>query len=268
MKNIFLLLLLISSVAYSQDTTFYKQMKKVVLLDSAEQFRVVQLETDTQLYIAKYYNYENKTARLESEDRYKDSQLSEREGNAIKYHKNGNIISESVYKNGKLNERQVTYYEDKKVLLEVSYTNGLKNGAFKMYYRNGQTRRNEIYASNKWMSGKMYDSTGVEIAYCGEYEILPEYPGGTAALYKFLRKNITFPRDAAQDKTFSGGNVFLTFMVEPDGSIKDTKLLRGLHPACDAEAIRVLSIMPAWQPGYQDCKVASFKFNLPVNFSK
>jgi protein TonB len=93
----------------------------------------------------------------------------------------------------------------------------------------------------------------------------PEFPGGMDALYKYLAENIKYPQ-LARDNGITG-KVFVTFVVERDGSIANVKLLRDIGGGCGAEAIRVVKSMPKWNPGKQRGKAVRVQFNLPVNFT-
>ena len=95
-------------------------------------------------------------------------------------------------------------------------------------------------------------------------EQMPEYPGGQAALFEYLSKNIKYPDDAAKKKV--EGKVFVTFVVDTDGKITDVSLLRKVFPSLDAEAIRVISAMPNWIPGKQSGKVVKVKYTVPIMF--
>jgi len=96
-------------------------------------------------------------------------------------------------------------------------------------------------------------------------ESMPEYPGGEAALYKYLAENIKYPQMAKE----SGiqGRVFVTFVVERDGRVTDVRVLRGIGGGCDEEAIRVVQGMPKWAPGKQRGKSVRVQYNLPVKFT-
>jgi len=96
-------------------------------------------------------------------------------------------------------------------------------------------------------------------------ESMPEFPGGEAALYKYLAENIKYPQMAKE----SGiqGRVFVTFVVEKDGSVTDVRVLRGIGGGCDEEAIRVVKNMPRWTPGKQRGKAVRVQYNLPVKFT-
>jgi periplasmic protein TonB len=96
-------------------------------------------------------------------------------------------------------------------------------------------------------------------------ESMPEFPGGLQELYNFLGNNIKYPVMAKE----SGiqGRVFVTFVVERDGSITDVRIIRGIGGGCDEEAIRVVESMPKWQPGKQRGKPVRVQYNLPVRFT-
>lgn len=93
----------------------------------------------------------------------------------------------------------------------------------------------------------------------------PEFPGGMEALYKYLAQNIKYPQ-LARDNGITG-KVYVTFVVEKDGSIANPKVLRDIGGGCGQEAIRVVKSMPKWTPGKQRGKAVRVQFNLPVNFS-
>jgi protein TonB len=95
-------------------------------------------------------------------------------------------------------------------------------------------------------------------------EQMPEYPGGQAALFEYLSKNIKYPADAEKKKV--EGKVFVTFVVDTDGKITDVSLLRKVFPSLDAEAIRVISGMPNWIPGKQKGQVVRVKYTVPIMF--
>ena len=96
-------------------------------------------------------------------------------------------------------------------------------------------------------------------------EQMPEFPGGTEKLFKYLGKNIEYP-PMAKDAGIKG-KVYVTFVVERDGSITDVRVLRGIGGGCDEEAIRVVSGMPNWKPGKQRGKPVRVQYNLPVRFT-
>lgn len=95
-------------------------------------------------------------------------------------------------------------------------------------------------------------------------EQMPRFPGGDDARIKFLKENIKYPDEAR--KQGISGTVFVSFVVEKDGSISNVKLLRGIGGGCDKEALRVVSMLPNYEPGLQDGKPVRTQFNLPISF--
>ncbi len=264
--NIISLLLLFSGLIYGQDSTFYAKNKQVSTLDSAEKVTIGETDKSNMLYLVRTFSYKNKEFILESENYFLNNTKDKLEGISRNFYKNGQTSSESYYKNGKLHGRDISYYPSGKIYHEKMYSEGKIDGNFKIYYANGLLKRDESYSKNELISGKMYDSTGVEIPFCGAFEQVPEYPGGTQKLFKYLIESIKFPKEVARNKEFKGGKVYLTFVLDTDGSVIDVEVVKGLHPACDAEAVRVISSMPKWRPGYQDCKPVKIKMNVPISF--
>ena len=95
-------------------------------------------------------------------------------------------------------------------------------------------------------------------------EKMPEYPGGQAALFEYLSKNVKYPADAEKKKI--EGRVLVTFVVNTDGSITDIEVVRKAFPSLDAEAVRVISGMPKWIPGEQKGQKVRVKYTVPLNF--
>ena len=93
----------------------------------------------------------------------------------------------------------------------------------------------------------------------------PEYPGGMDALRTFLTKNLNYPRSAASAGI--SGRVFVSFVVNTDGSLADVQVLKGIGFGCDEEATRVVQKMPHWRPGKQSGRAVRVKYNLPIAFS-
>ena len=95
-------------------------------------------------------------------------------------------------------------------------------------------------------------------------EEMPEFPGGMGECMKWIGQNIKYPKEA-HDKGVQG-RVLITFIVEKDGSITEPKVARGVSPALDAEALRVVSTMPKWKPAKQRGQVVRVKYTIPVMF--
>lgn len=106
-------------------------------------------------------------------------------------------------------------------------------------------------------TNEIFDTYGVE-----EF---PEFPGGMAAWSKFLQKNLRYPY-MAQEAGIQG-KVFVSFVIEKDGSVSDVALVRGIGAGCDEEALRVIKKSPRWKPGRQNKKEVRVRYNIPINYT-
>jgi len=95
-------------------------------------------------------------------------------------------------------------------------------------------------------------------------EKMPEFAGGQEALLKYLRSHLRYPGAALAAGI--GGRVFMSFVVQADGTISDVTILKGLGYGLDEEAQRVVRQMPAWTPGYQSKHAVAVRFTLPITF--
>jgi len=111
-----------------------------------------------------------------------------------------------------------------------------------------------------------FDSTSSELTEQEELiypiETMPQFPGGQDSLRVFIEQNNNWK---VTDETISG-KVFISFVVELDGSVSNIEILRGLHPTCDEEARRIISLLPKWKPGEQLGTPVRTKLVLPITF--
>lgn len=95
-------------------------------------------------------------------------------------------------------------------------------------------------------------------------ENMPTFPGGEKKMMEYVAKNVKYPQLAKEVGT--QGRVFVSFVVEKDGSITNVTILRGIGSGCDEEAMRVVKSMPKWNPGLQCGRAVRVSCNLPINF--
>lgn len=95
-------------------------------------------------------------------------------------------------------------------------------------------------------------------------EKMPEFPGGTTELMNWLTQNIKYPESAVKEKL--NGRVVVKFVVNKDGSIGETTVVRSIHPDLDKEAVRVVKAMPKWTPGTIDGKPVAVWYTIPIMF--
>ena len=135
-------------------------------------------------------------------------------------------------------------------------------------------KENEIVVEDDYIEGtrKMEDKVIVEQKIEGTegtvhniVEVMPMFPGGDAAFLTYLSKNLRYPPRA--EEMGIKGRVTCQFVVECDGSISDVKVVRGVDPDLDREAVRVLKAMPKWVPGKQEGKSVRVRYTCPINFT-
>lgn len=95
-------------------------------------------------------------------------------------------------------------------------------------------------------------------------ETMPEFPGGQDGLNAFIVKTTKYPAEAKKDKI--EGVCYVSFIVNKQGEVIEPKIAKGAHPLLDAEALRVIALMPKWKPGMQKGKAVLVQFYQPFNF--
>ncbi len=125
------------------------------------------------------------------------------------------------------------------------------------------------------------DETGVDIATLEQHKVIvqeevkeeqifeiveqpPSFPGGEPAMYEWLNKNINYPVIAQENNI--QGRVVCQFVVGRNGEIEDVRVVRGVDPSLDKEAVRVIRAMPKWIPGRQGGNAVKVRYTLPVQF--
>ena len=127
---------------------------------------------------------------------------------------------------------------------------------------NAEIEQNEVV--EEYVAPEIEEEEVVEQEIFQIVEEMPAFPGGEQKLMEYVGKNIKYPQIARE----SGiqGRVFVSFVVEPDGSVSNVKLLRGIGGGCDEEAMRVIKSMPKWKPGKQRGKAVRVSYQIPVMF--
>lgn len=106
------------------------------------------------------------------------------------------------------------------------------------------------------VDNEIHDTSGVDV--------YPEFEGGMKAWAKFLQRNLNYP-SMAQENGIQG-KVFVSFVVEKDGSISNVTVLKGIGAGCDQEAMRVIKKSPKWNPGKQNGQNVRVRYNIPLSF--
>ena len=127
---------------------------------------------------------------------------------------------------------------------------------------NADVEQNEVI--EEYVAPEVVEEEVVEQEIFQIVEEMPAFPGGEKALLEYVFKNIKYPQIARE--TGIQGRVFVGFVVEPDGSVSNVKILRGIGGGCDEEAMRVIKSLPKWKPGKQRGKAVRVSYQIPVVF--
>ena len=125
----------------------------------------------------------------------------------------------------------------------------------------GTNDLNKVIVKEEVIAAPVVEDEPVSIAMV---EQKPEFPGGEAAMYKWLGDNIVYPSAASEEGV--QGRVVVEFVVGKDGSITNVRVVRPRHPALDKEALRVVKAMPKWVPGRNNGQPVKVTYTLPVTF--
>jgi periplasmic protein TonB len=149
--------------------------------------------------------------------------------------------------------------EEKKKVEETTNTTSTSNN---------KTDNLNIVTGNQLGKEKVESNLGLvtneAVKNLAELEVAPEFPGGMDKLMEFLAKNVKYPMSAKENGI--KGTVYVSFMVDKSGKVKEVKLKRGIFSACDEEVIRVVNLFPPWKPGVYQGQNVNVLFNLPVTF--
>jgi protein TonB len=228
---------MLSLFVEAQDTTYYKNYEKSVKSEADSYVVLTKDAADTNKVTEKKYYISGKQK-------------------AYTYYTN--------YKEGIAEGTSTYWFENGNKKWETTRINGKTHGKFNTWWENGKVKREEVYENGEQKSAICFDENGNEVPFYS-YEQMPVYPGGEQAMMQFIRDSIIYPKAARTDNI--QGTVYVTFVVEKDGSLSDVRILRGAHPLLDAEALRVVKSMPVWSPGKQDGTPVRVQFNLPVKYT-
>ena len=146
----------------------------------------------------------------------------------------------------------------------MKYGELAKNGVVDITLKSGSTdaKKNNIGEIAVVGYGSNNQPAGGEVFFI--VEEMPEFPGGEEALRKFIAQSVKYP--AIAEENGIQGKVYVNFVVEKDGTVGRAKVVRGVDPSLDYEALRVTNELPKWKPGKQKGVPVAVQYTIPVNF--
>lgn len=221
----------------AQTTTYYNaKNKKVKSLEKADYY-VVLVEDSAKEYRNLERRY-NKAGQILSEQRFfwKDNNGKQLDGVSRKWYDNGQLKSESNYKEGRRTGSQILYKEDGSLMRTLDY-----------------------------LDGKIFSVANKNVEILQTVEHMPEFPGGDKELAKFISANLKYPSNAVENRI--QGVVLIRFAVLVTGEVAGAEVLRSSNnDELDNEAIRVVELLPNFIPGNNNGNVSAVYYVLPIWF--
>lgn len=274
--------------------------------DSAEYTRIITPDGgDSKLFQVEEV-YRNGKTKMKCKSLTPDFQYKI-QGLYVEYYPNGNMEAKATYDKGILSGSQFVNFPNGNLYYSSSYDTAKKelivnevqdstgtvqaengNGTWVRYWggykhildqgpihngvRDGEWkgRVNDTvtyvctYSNGVSISGTSYEKSG-KVNHFTKDAIEPTFPGGINAFYQLLASTVRYPKQAKRN--YVQGKVFLSFVVEKDGSLNDMRVIRGIGYGCDEEALRALKTSPAWIPGYQYGIPVRVQYSIPISFT-
>lgn len=247
-----LLILLIITIISSNFSTIRSQSKNGAFKSYYENGKVKSDETyknGRKIGICKYY-YEN--GKLQYEESYNDNGIAR--GIFNSYYNGGQLESSYTYQDGQKHGVFKEYYEDGKLREDGKYEYGKR-----IYYPKGDNGLSSNESNNNASINREDGSVKYE-----NTETLAQFQGGNKALMKFINENLRYPVNAAEKGI--EGRVTVSFIVNSNGDIVNPQVSKGVDPALDQEAIRIMKSMPKWVPANKNGVNVLSVFTMPILF--
>ncbi|RYE24493.1 MAG: energy transducer TonB, partial [Sphingobacteriaceae bacterium] len=152
----------------------------------------------------------------------------------------------------------------KEIEEEGELVSGKRNGAWKGTIIKSKLTFTEDYADGKFIKGTSTDAAGIIKNYMVK-EALPTFVGGDRGFFNYLSHSIKYPDAAKQNNT--QGKVILSFVIEADGMLTNLRIISHVSNEIDAEAYRVISHSPKWNPGLQHGVPVKVNYTMPISFT-
>lgn len=147
---------------------------------------------------------------------------------------------------------------------EGAYKGGERDGEWRFYFESGKIAALEEYDKGVPTSVKWFNEDGSAAVPTDPLERDPDFSGGMKQMQQFLLEHLNYPEEARENG--EQGVVYVQFYIEPDGSITDIRVVKGVSKSLDAEAIRVIEAMPKWLPAYNHNRAKRIKYTIPLTF--
>jgi len=227
--------------AFTQDTTYYNKNWEVTNANKASYFRLKSKEGKE--WIVKDYYMSGKTQMSGS---FSDDSCQIKSGAFSFYNEKGQLIHACNYRNGEQDGSDMVYYDNGQLRTKGNYKRGLEDGEWLGFYPSGKPSAIARFKKANQVSGRFFNEDGTINESISEFYRACSFPGGLPSLQRFLIRNLHYPDSAVIREII--GTVKVGFNVSKEGKITEIKITQSVEPSLDSEALRVISIMPDWEP--------------------
>jgi len=202
------------------------------------------------------------TAEAEEEEEQEEEEIVEFEEEI--YPDQEEVLLEELVNSEKYTDFAMDDEKEKEVIKTAEEANEGTEMTATVEFHEGSEEGNKVMSEEKVIVEEKHEKEEEKVIHT-IVEQMPTFPGGDAALMKYLSSNLRYPPRA--EEMGIKGRVTCQFVVERDGSITDVKVVRGVDPDLDREAVRVIKSMPKWIPGKQNGKSVRVRYTCPINFT-
>lgn len=181
-----------------------------------------------------------------------------------RYNDKGALTSIYNYEFGELNGEFMHYHENGNLKIKGSYFRNELIDSLNSFYESGKYRRKDLYLNGALIGGNCYTESQEDTIHFA-FDTESTFEGGIQAMQRWIQENIIYPQDAIDLN--EQGKVYISFIIEKDGSVSTVRIERGVSISIDQEAKRLISAMPNWKPGEFDGYKTRTKMRLPLNFN-
>ncbi|MDU0371401.1 TonB family protein [Hymenobacter endophyticus] len=198
------------------------------------------------------------------QEQYSQLRSGQRQGFSTEWNPTtGRRVARYPYQRGKLHGVAQAWYPGGQRRWQLTYQQGQRQGSLRAWYPNGRALRTETYRAGLRTAGRCFTRAGRDTAWFA-FERPAQFVGGDQALHTWLTRNLRYP--AIDSRNQVEGNVRVRFVVDKRGRVQNPEIVKGISSSTDAEVLRLLSIMPAWQPAVVAGRAVAVPYELPVEF--
>lgn len=245
--------------AVAQDTSYFNSIWKETSKDKASYYRT-KTKTETGWHATDHFI----SGKVQMTGNYADDSCHVSQGEFVWYDDNGVANHRCNYVKGKLDGVDTLYYPDGLKKMAGKNKEGEKQGEWLGYYQNGKISGKAKHERGKQVSAVFFHEDGSPNKSISSFMKQSEYPGGVPQFLRFLNKTLRYPDTAVNYEI--QGTVIVSFKVSKEGKASEFRVIQSVDQSLDAEALRVLKMMPDWDPAIIGGILSDSYYSQPVVF--